>query len=1353
MVSLLKSPKEVFLLVIPVIIHPPTGEPVLTYALLDNCSQSTLLREDMAQKLNLRGKSDILNIGTIKDKAEGIPVESISLEISSRDKKFRTTIEEVSVVPTSRLNMPGRPRLADIHDPDLYTHLDEVDIDPISSESITMLIGANVPDAVLTLDVRRGSNNQPLAVKTVFGWTLFGPAATTPSLPSVSNISSLFTSRVPPQHISATVSCLWEDKLKPDLSPGVDAERSDERLLELVEGFWNQEVGPITPGTDVAPSREDEEASKKLDDETVLINGHYQVPMLWKTDSAYLPNNKEVALKRFKFLRAKLRKDPALYAKYKETFEKYVTKGYARKMSDAEAAHTTDRTWYLPHHPVINPNKPGKVRIVKDAAAQYKGKGLNTSLNSGPDLLRSLMGRLLRFRTGKIAVVADVEEMFHQVRVSREDADSLRFLWTDDIFSNNTYTMQMLAHIFGAKCSPTCANYALQQSARDNQTNFDPLTVETVLKSFYMDDLLKSVNSVEVAQNLVKELVDILKLGGFRLTKFMSNCEELLKSLPPSEVSPKVTFDLGGDQTQRALGVLWDLATDKFKFSVNLPDAPETKRGILRVTCSIFDPPGFVLPFVLRPKLLLREQWRLEVAWDENIDDGSRTIWRNWREMANFLSELEIDRCFNLHDSPIVDVQLHLFADASELAYGTVAYLRFSYKDGVIACAFVMAKSKLAPIKTISLPRLELNAAVTSVRLFTNIILDIDFPVESVFFWSDSTLVHQYINNTAHRFQTFVANRVTEIVGKSAPRQWGHVPGSINPADVLTRGVEDPRELMVCDSYGNSWWGGPGFLWKPPDHWPNANVSPLAEDDPEIKRKPVLVALGFAERHNVIDLTRFSTWTKLTRVTGWVLRFVDNTRAKRRARTSGELTSDEIDTSENLIVKLVQRDSFNDEINTLASKGTLPINHKLSPLSPYVDDDGALRVGGRLRNARIPAAAKNQLILPKDHSVTRLLVVHDHLENGHVGPEHVLANLREKYWIVNGRILIRNLLRRCLLCKIKRARRRHPYMADLPTGRLACDEPPFTNCGVDLFGPLYIKQGRKRLKRWGVLYTCLTVRCVHLEVVESLETDDFINSLRRFINRRGSPKVMYSDQGTNFVGATSELKEAIKSMDEVKITQFATSRQIIWKFNPPAAPHMGGAWERLVRSTKEVLSALMTDKVLTDQQLYTLLTEVERILNSRPLTHISDHIDDLEALTPNHILLGLHRRWSFICEIDERDTFSRKKYRQVLAIAAEFWKRWRREYLPKLTTRSKWRQHTENIKEGQLVLLVDDEDSRKTWSLARITRVIPGDDGVVRVVEVKTKNGLYTRPVAKVCCLEDDISTEVPQGEEYVATP
>ena len=246
---------------------------------------------------------------------------------------------------------------------------------------------------------------------------------------------------------------------------------------------------------------------------------------------------------------------------------------------------------------------------------------------------------------------------------------------------------------------------------------------------------------------------------------------------------------------------------------------------------------------------------------------------------------------------------------------------------------------------------------------------------------------------------------------------------------------------------------------------------------------------------------------------------------------------------------------------------------------------------------------------------------------------------------------------------------------------------------------------------------------------------------------------MYSDRGSNFTGITTELKDAIMSLDQQKISDFATSRKFSWHFNPPSAPHMGGVWERLVKSCKEVLSSLMQDqlKALTDQQLHTLLTEVERILNSRPLTHLSDDVSDLEPLTPNHILLGLHRQWSYICDDEEYCTTSRKKYRQVQALAIEFWRRWRREYLPTLTTRSRWREHIANVKEGQLVLLLDEDCIHKSWTLARILKVFPGKDDVVRSVELLTKDGVYTRPVAKLCCLEDDVMNEVPQGEGHVA--
>jgi hypothetical protein len=277
------------------------------------------------------------------------------------------------------------------------------------------------------------------------------------------------------------------------------------------------------------------------------------------------------------------------------------------------------------------------------------------------------------------------------------------------------------------------------------------------------------------------------------------------------------------------------------------------------------------------------------------------------------------------------------------------------------------------------------------------------------------------------------------------------------------------------------------------------------------------------------------------------------------------------------------------------------------------------------------------------------------------------------------------------------------------------------------------------LKRWGVVFTCLTVRCVHLEVVDSPDTDDFINALRRFVNRRGCPSDIYSDCGTNFKGATTELQEFIRKLDRTKINSFATTHEIRWHFNPPAAPHMGGVWERMVKSVKEVLTAITNDQVLTDPQFSTVLTEVESILNNRPITSASDDVEDLEALTPNHILLGLHHKWSAVADTDDRDVLSRRKWRQVQGVSHSFWKRWKAEYLPTLMERSRWSEQVPNLQNGQLVLVRDDSLVKGKWDLARVVKVLPGDDGVVRVAEIRTKSGNYTRPVAKLLRLEDDI--------------
>ena len=438
-----------------------------------------------------------------------------------------------------------------------------------------------------------------------------------------------------------------------------------------------------------------------------------------------------------------------------------------------------------------------------------------------------------------------------------------------------------------------------------------------------------------------------------------------------------------------------------------------------------------------------------------------------------------------------------------------------------------------------------------------------------------------------------------------------------------------------------------------------------------------------------------------------------------------------------MIIRNTQQIVFEKEIQYLKAGKSFHSKSQLLSLTPFLHDE-ILRVGGRLNNAKLSFDSKHPIIMPKSHHLTGMIVLENHKTNGHVGRDHVLANLQQQFWIIHGKATVKAILKKCFLCRVRKAKRMYPQMSALPECRVAWNDPPFSHCGVDLFGPILIKQGRKQLKRWGVIFVCMTVRCVHLEAVESIDTDDFINSTRRFVNRRGAPSDMYSDCGTNFKGASAELSEFIENLDKTKINIFATSQNINWHFNPPSAPHFGGAWERLVKSVKEVLYITMQNRILTDSQFSTLLTEVESILNNRPLTSVSSDVQDFEALTPNHILLGLHRKWDSMLDTEERDVLSRRKWRQVQGASAEFWKSWVTQYLPSLMKRPCWQGTSPNYQAGELVVLKEDKPVKGKWDLARIVRTMPGKDNVVRTVEVQTKNGVFVRPVAKLAKLEDD---------------
>ena len=1329
--------KEIILQIVPVTLHSPDGKMVDTYALLDGGSQVTLVREDVCEKLGLDIEERTTRIKTVKDVAEPLKTGAVSLEISDRNGEVWFEVDDALTCEPGRFNMPRRPRLTGKPDSDMYKHLEGLDLQEIHADDVTILIGADVAEAHTPIEVRKGSKGQPVARKMPFGWCVFGPSSVTGG--EHAHCGTVYTGE--------EVQSLWDPTEEPPaLHVGLLLSPEDEALHHSLERFWCQEHCGILPSNELGLSKEDKRALATLEDETRNVGDRYEIPMLWCSPETTLPNNYPMALRRFKSMEKRLRGDQALQEGCQAVMRGYlaVDPPYARKMTIEEARQTSHRTWHMPVHPVTNVHKPGKIRLVNDGAAEYQGKSLNKALVTGPDLLSNLVGILLRLRLDRIAIAADLEAMFHQVRVSKEDSDSLRFLWKEDFNSDEPPdTYQMLVHIFGAKDSSTICSYAVKRTARDNWSKFSPLTLEAALKSFYVDDLLKSLRDEETAVQVATELIELLKLGGFRLCKFTSNSRVVLEALPQSEVSPSAIVNLeDGACLERALGVSWDTTQDVFTFFSEIKDAPMTKRGILRTTSSLYDPFGFLTPFILKAKILLQELWREKLEWDEEVREVHQKYWKKWLDGVKNVSLLKLRRWYLVEYKPIAEVQLHVFCDASELAYGTVAYLRFVFKDGMYHVAFVMSKSRLAPIKSITLPRLELNAARCGARLSRLVLHEIDLPIEYVRYWSDSTLTLQYIKNDKHRPKVFVSNRQTEILEVSDADQWSHISGSLNPADLLTRGVVDPLALN-----STSWFTGPDFLLHDEEFWPKSDVGELDPNDVEIRQRSVLVGLGMIMEAGDIDTSRFSTWLRMKRVIAWIIRFLENVRLAVEDRERGCLTVEELKDSEKVIVKDSQATSFDQEIRLLSQGKSLSDSNRLSPLCPFIDSEGVLRVGGRLADLDIPLPMKHPPILDRSHHSTKLLIEWTHRRNGHVGTDHVLALIREAYWILSGRIAVNQVVHRCFLCRVRRARKQFPFMANLPKCRAAIDEPPFTHCGVDLFGPITIKQGRKQLKRWACLFTCLTVRCVHLEVLDDCETDTFINATRRFVGRRGCPTHVYSDNGTNFRGATSELKEFVQKLDKEKIIEFASVLEIKWTFNPPKAPHMGGAWERLVRSVKEVMYGLLKNHILTDPQLYTLLVEAEAIVNSRPLTYLSENADDLCALTPNHILLGRHRNWTSIADTSELDVFSRKKYKQVQAVTTLFWSRWKSEYLPTLTTRPKgWREQTVPFREGDLVLVHDDDTKRGQWPLARVQKVMPGKDGVVRTVEVRTKKGSYTRPVAKLYRLEDDIR----QGGENV---
>ncbi|XP_065193163.1 uncharacterized protein LOC135824359 [Sycon ciliatum] len=1291
------SYSKVALRIVPVMLRNGPQE-VTVNALLDDASTTSYINTAVAGQLGISGTLRRSTVSTLNGKVETFMTAPVSFTIASMDNSYQQ-----SVTAFTTTNVTGDLQPVDwSQEAEKYGHLRDIPFPALCKPNvIELLIGSDNAELMMSRRDISGAPGQPIARQTPLGWTCVGKvhAADTDSQQEALHGQSFLCYGGPSvTSLEATLQRFWE-----------------------VERYGMSD-GLQEPGI---RSAEDESALKTVQRAIQMVDGRYQVSIPWNSRKVELTNNIVMARKRLTSTERRLQKDSTVAAAYRDVLKSYEDKGYIRELGAAETEQ--DQCWYLPHFAIVRPQKTTtKVRIVFDAAANYRGLSLNDAINPGQRLQRDLCDVLTRFRRKPVAIGCDISEMYLQVALAPEDKPYHRFLWRDRPDADvQHYEFNRL--VFGINASPFLAQYVAQQTAREHAVTH-PLAADAILASTYMDDTMDSVDCEEDGRKLYRELRELWGMAKMRPRKWISNSATVLADIPTEDRASQIELSSTELPAVKTLGVAWKAAEDHFTFHYTAPEFPDgmTKRALLRKIATVFDPLGFISPFIIRAKTLLQDCWIAGTDWDEPAPSEIAESAQQWFSELCHLDEIKVQRC--LAASTDSKIQLHIFSDASSTAYGAVIYARTTRHDGTSACRFIMSKGRVAPTKAVSIPRLELMAAMVGLRaaLTTTRVLQLD--ISTAIFWSDSCTVLQWIRSYSRRFKPFVANRVGTIQESTAPRQWRYVPSKSNPADILSRGMSVEKL-----AHASLWWQGPAFLTREED-WPEMPVSEQCSPAVDEIRKATQESSFITVHQPAVQPFRFSSWTKLVRVQAWVSRFINNCR--KEGRLAGELTADEIADAEKFITHVAQSEAYGPDIKLLRDRKQLPSSSRLAKLSPRLDADGLVRCDGRTGLADwIPYDTRFPVILPRRHPVTGLIVKHFHEQRQHGGTNETLAEMSQGYLVEAAREEIREWEKKCMVCRRHKARPAEQQMAPLPAIRLSTPLRAFARVSVDYGSPFETVQGRgkQRRKRYVCLFTCLLSRAVHLEMAYALDANSFLNAFSRMVNRRGRPFEVISDNGGNFVSADRQLREDVYN-DKVKKTM--ASQRIKWTFNPPLAPHFGGVHEIMIKAAKKALRRILGDAQVTDEELVTALSGAEALLNSRPLTYQSANPSDPGPLTPNHFLHGRSEGQLVSAAQNDDGRSVQRRWRHVQMLVEHFWRRWLREWVPTLNQRKKWLNVRRDLAVGDVVLLIDPATPRGQWRLARIIEVYPGPDGHVRVVKLQAGNQQYKRPISRVCPLE-----------------
>jgi len=1193
------------------------------------------------------------------------------------------------------------------------------------------------------------SNSGTVATESTLGWVLSG------------QINSKLLSDTP---------CLATHNLRCSVENAPENPESIDILRHDLNKFWNIE--------NVGSSQC---VINKFEHDIFHDGKRYVTKLPFKVDHDCLPDNFDICKKRLLSLKSRLTKQNIL-EDYHKIFKEYEEVGIIERVSPNELCKENGQCHYMPHRPVVREDRATtKIRAVFDASCKVSGPSLNECLYSGPNLLLKLFDVLIRFRLNKIAMLADIKQAFLNVGINVEHQDYLRFLWFD-ADNDDLIVYRFTRAVFGLTSSP----FLLNATVRHHLSKFVDIAilkeiVEKVMEDLYVDDLISGCDSIEEGKLFYKKIKGVMSGAGFILRKWISNNTELSTYITSQESNSDDVFSSlpHCDKGVTVLGLKWDTATDELVFDFNdLLDRcrtmKKTKRGLLSTAASVFDPIGVIAPITSRIKTIFQILCNDKLDWDDVIPDNIFTIWSNFVTELTSLGEIRIPRLvFTGVEKDLVEI--HGFCDSSKEVYCAVLYLRVVAGTDV-RVSFLASKTRVAPLKQLSIPRLELMGCLLLTRLLSDVLSGLKnrVVVQNVVCWSDSQVSLAWIKGKEKKWKPWVENRVVSIRKVVDRNKWYFVKGELNPADIPTR-----ISKGLVDCFDDSWLSGPSFLLKSSvDNFISNDELNSSETFLESK-KSFLQGEGCDDfktetetNHyqtnltvttdinvclsEIINVGRFSCLRKLVVVTGFVIRYITNLKNKIRQFqhkniTEETLTVDEYNNALTILIIEEQRIMRQQSDFTKLEKS----------LKLFTTDDNVYRLKGRFQNSTMTTDEKHPIILRDGSSTFTKLVIWDaHQEVMHHGIETTLACLRKKFWIIKGRKTVKSVIRKCVICIRHQAKTLQPEETpDLPDFRIDTYSKAFNATGIDFAGPLFYRNLCKSncktdsLKCYILLLTCATSRAIHLELVSDMSTQSFIRAFRRFVALRGTPSLITHDNAKTF-----------KATD---VKTYMLKRGIKQQFILPASPWWGGFYERLVRSVKTSLKKTLGRSMLSFEELTTTLSEIGAVINTRPLTYANE--DDLESvLTPNHLIYGndifsnVHHPSSSAIETYE-DCSRRVKHLQL--ILKHFRDRFQQNYLAELRQTNLYRKRNtgdcRRLIIGDIVLIKDDIPlPRGRWRVGRIIELIVGRDGAVRGAKLKTTSnqGRHTtayRPTKKLIPFEitDQQQTFIPTTASPPPTP